>query len=517
MNGRGMDMRFRNVVRNSFFSVLSQIILIFLGFCSSRVLNHQMGEALVGVNGVISNVLGILSVTELGFSTAVVFHLYRVLDEKDEEKTAALMNLYRRAYQIIAAVIGMLGMGFLPFIHQFMRENPFSVTYIRTIYFLWLLRTVITYLMSYRRSVLIADQREYAVSIVVLLTNLLNYSAIIFIVTYTRNYILALGLNVFFEAVMNFILNRYVDRRYAYLKKYRKIRIDKESKKHVFDDMKNIFFSKLSIKILTSTDNLVISGLIGVVVNGLYNNYCMISSSVVNLIMAVSNSLQPTVGNLFLEKDRKKNYDVFRQISFLFFLITSFSFSSLLALMTPFVGGFWLGESYVLDEFTVFFIAVSAAVTILGSPLNIVMSVSGLFQIERNLSIAAAMINIISSIILAGFLGVSGVIIGTILSNTICILVRAKVFFQKFLKLSIQTYVWEMISYLFLTGVEAFLTVLAVNRTGTGNGIGGFLLDCVICLIIPNGINLLLFSRSWRLRSVLWMVRHLGSGKDAPQ
>ena len=63
-------MRVKNLMRNSFFSVFSQIVLIGFGFVSNRVLNLRLGEALVGLNGVVSNIISILSVSELGIATA---------------------------------------------------------------------------------------------------------------------------------------------------------------------------------------------------------------------------------------------------------------------------------------------------------------------------------------------------------------------------------------------------------------------------------------------------------------
>ena len=58
--------------------MLSQFALLILGFFSQRAMNLYMGAELVGMNGVISNVINILSVTELGISTAIVYHLYEI-------------------------------------------------------------------------------------------------------------------------------------------------------------------------------------------------------------------------------------------------------------------------------------------------------------------------------------------------------------------------------------------------------------------------------------------------------
>ena len=145
-------MRLKNIFRNSFFALLSQLLLILIGFVSQRVMNLTMGEELVGMNSVISNIIGILSVSELGISTSIVYHLYKALADKDDEKIASLMNLYRRAYYIFAVVITFSGLCVMPFVHLFLRDNSFSLSYIRLIYSLWLMRTVLSYLLSYKNS-----------------------------------------------------------------------------------------------------------------------------------------------------------------------------------------------------------------------------------------------------------------------------------------------------------------------------------------------------------------------------
>ena len=85
-------MKIKSLFKNSFFSLLSQLILLLFGFLSQRAMNLYLGTELVGMNGVISNVIAMLSVTELGISTAIVYHLYSALVNKDEQEIAALMK-----------------------------------------------------------------------------------------------------------------------------------------------------------------------------------------------------------------------------------------------------------------------------------------------------------------------------------------------------------------------------------------------------------------------------------------
>ena len=202
--------------------MLSQFALLILGFFSQRAMNLYMGAELVGMNGVISNVINILSVTELGISTAIVYHLYGALARKDEAEIASLMNLYRKAYHVFAVLVFAAGMAVLPFIHLFMKNNSYSLSYIRVLYAMWLVRTVLSYLLTYRKSLLIADQKEYIASITGLILNVVSYLAIILLVTWEQNYLLALGIGTVTEVVLNIWISWYVEQKYPFLRQRRK-------------------------------------------------------------------------------------------------------------------------------------------------------------------------------------------------------------------------------------------------------------------------------------------------------
>ena len=502
-------MRIKNAFRNSFFSVISQIILIIVGFFCQRVMNLRLGEELVGMNGVISNIIALLSVTELGVSTAVIFHLYGALAKQDEKLIASLMNLYRKAYTIFFVIITVLGLCVLPFVHLVMKENSFFFFFIRLIYILWLLRTSLSYLLSYKRSILIADQKEYIVSIGLLIANVLNYSLIIVIVELWQNYALALGLNIVVEIIMNFILTRYVDKKYRYLRELRKEPLQENLFKKVFGDIKNIFVTRISAKVLLSTDSLIISGFISVGLVGLYSNYCMITQSLTNVLVSLSNALQPTVGNMFTEGDHEKEYGVLRQITFIFFWIASFCATSLLTLMTPFVSDIWLGNAYVLQTEIVAWCVINFYTNIITMPLNMMMGVTGLFKKERNISVVAAVINLVLSLILVQFLGVVGVLLGTFAAYIVQFIFRMRVLIMQYMKMQCKKYVCELLSYIIVSVIEVIAVYWVSQYIYTTANLINFCVLMILCVIVPNGLNLLLFCKTWRFQSVFGMVRDI--------
>ena len=510
-------MRLKFAVKNSFFSVFAQIILIAIGFCSQRVVNYRMGEELVGMNSVISNIIALLSVSELGISTAIVYHLYKAMAEQNERRIAELMNLFRWAYYLFAGVISLFGLAVLPFIHLFLKVQRYSLRYIRVLFCLWMLRTVLSYLLSYKRSVLIADQKEYIASIATLCANAMNYLLIILIVSRWGNYLAAMACGIGVDACTNLWLIRYVNRKYPFVKTLSDLRPPVEMVRTVVKDLKNIFVSKVSEKILISTDSLIISAFVSVAMVGLYSNYTMISQSLINIVTALSLAIQPTIGHMFLDKDMGKDYKVFRQISFIFFLIASFASVSLLALMTPFVADVWLGKAFGLSHGIVFCTVFNFFLYTLGLPLEMMMGVTGLFQKERNLSILVAVVNLVISIGLAGPLGVMGVLIGTTASYLVRMGYRTYVLFRIYMKQKVLPIVWDTFIFILVTGLEAAAVLFLKKQFYTTGTAAQFLLLMAVCVAVPNGCNLLLFGKSRRAASILNTGRDLFSRSAGDQ
>lgn len=499
-------MRLKSSIKNSFFGVLGQAVLIVVGFFCQRTMNLLLGAELVGMNGVISNVIAILSVSELGIATAVVYNLYSAIAGRDEKRIAGLMNLYRKAYLIFALVIFGLGMGVMPFIHHIMNETAFSQGYIRRLFFLWLVRTVLSYLLSYKRSILIADQREYLVSITALVVNVLNYSLTIVILQLSGNYMWVLAVNIVIEAVSNLWIAAYVNRKYPFLKRLRKAPLEHTIVERVMDNIKNIFVTRLFTKLLLSTDKIIVSGMITTVTAGLYSNYCLVTQSVVNIMVALSGALKPALGNLFLEEDKEKEVRVLRQITFLFFLPVSVASVCIFCLITPFVRDVWLNGEYLMETG---FVAASVGqffFTAMGLPMESVMSVTGLFHKERNIAVVTALVNLVLSLLLVGSFGAAGIALGTIAAYLVQIGCRIRVFFKEYVKQSVFAYLADLVQYAALTAAEIVLIYPLTLRL-YGGGLLGLLVIGVMAAALALGADLMLYCRSWKLRSVLNLAK----------
>ena len=161
-------MRNRTRTEYSFLNIMTGLGGYFLntvlGFVCRIVFVQCLSADYLGVNGLFTNILSMLSLAELGVGSAIVFALYKPLAENDEEKIASLMRLYSKAYRIIGLLIFAVGLALMPFIDLIIREQPAITESIYLLYFLNLFNTASSYFFSYRSSLLIAAQRNYIVS-----------------------------------------------------------------------------------------------------------------------------------------------------------------------------------------------------------------------------------------------------------------------------------------------------------------------------------------------------------------
>lgn len=127
------------------------------------------------------------------------------------------------------------------------------------IYYMFLMQTVSSYFYSFRLTLIAANQEGYlflkidlAFKVILTVINLIN-------ICITRNFIVYLGMGIIINIAANVIKSNKVIKLYPELKETEKL--SKEEKKSIYSDVKNLFIGQLSTKILTSTDNIVISKL----------------------------------------------------------------------------------------------------------------------------------------------------------------------------------------------------------------------------------------------------------------
>lgn len=499
-------MRSTNSIRNIAVNIGGQLLANVLRFVCETVFIQMLGKAYLGVSGAFGNLLTLFSLAEMGFGTAIIFGMYKPLAEDDRPKLGALMGLYRRVYHIVGCVVAAAGLALVPFYRLFLKDAP-DIPDLTLIYLLYLANSVITYFLSYKQNIIVADQKNYICTLYqygfCVVQNVVQIAVLIL----TRNFILYLAMQILFSFFTNFFLARRADRMYPYLKTYRHEKLNREDRQSITKNIRALFLHQMGSTVVNGTDQLVISSLVGVESAGIYALYYLITSTLRNLTSQIFGSITASVGNLGTEKDREKSHDIFLSVNFAGFWIFSFCFICLLVLFNPFIVLWTRRGDTVYPMAAVFLIALNFYATGMRQATLTFKTALGLFWYDRYKAVVEAAVNLVLSILLTLRFGVVGVFAGTLVSTlAVDLWVEPLVLYRHGFRRRVFPYFLRYAGYGALTAGTAVLT-WAVCAKLPGVGVPNFLGKCAVCLLLPNAFYLLLFRRTREFRYLMGFVR----------
>ncbi|MBQ9076276.1 MAG: oligosaccharide flippase family protein [Muribaculaceae bacterium] len=404
-------MRTLNSAKNLFSGIGISIITILLGFFTRKIFVDNIGVEYLGLNGLLQNILGAMTIIESGFATSVVYNMYKPIANDDRPRVIALLQLYRKVYRYMALGVFICAMAIYPFIDFFIKDAE-SLHYLSIVYMIFLFNSLIQYFTAYKQAIINANQKNYKLALINIVYQIGLYAAKIFILFYTQNYILYLVVESLFGLCLNVAIVRKADKLYPYIKTKVKYIVEPDVRKNIITNMKALFFSVLGGYFMHSTDNIVMSAYIGVVVVGLYSNYTLLLSTIKTLVSQVLNSYSESVGNLIAVETKDKIYDVFRTAFFVNFLAVSIPVIVLYNTITPFID-WWLGEEYELPYITMCIILFNFYVDMMRSSALTFKFKSGIFVPDRFTALLQGLINLVLSIWFVKYWGISGVLLAT--------------------------------------------------------------------------------------------------------
>lgn len=209
-------MRVKNSIINISAGIGSQVIITLLSFASRTIFITYLGVEYLGVNGLFTNILGMLSLAEAGIGSAIIYNLYKPVAENNQDRINMLMNFYRKAYMAIALIVLLLGLLLLPFLGYIAKDA--KIDNIHFIYIIFLINTASSYLFSYKTSFLNVCQKGYIVTGIYSISSIISTCVKIGILYFTHSYILYLIIDIIITISTSAFLAILVDKMYPFLK-----------------------------------------------------------------------------------------------------------------------------------------------------------------------------------------------------------------------------------------------------------------------------------------------------------
>lgn len=437
-------------MNNVLFGLMSKSVTMILEFVSRVIFIQVLGVEVLGINSVFISVVQMLSLAELGITNAMVFSFYRPLARGNEEELAALVLFYRRIYLAIAAAVVCLGMLMIPFLPYVLQVESLSLDYLLA-YFLVICDTAVSYLFVYHVTLIRADQRGYVVTRYEIVVNLIRTVAQIVVLVVTGSYVLYLLMKVIGTGIYNCISSVRAKRDYPYTTK-KAHELEKDTKSKVVSVIKSSFIYKVSAALLNSSTNIIMSTLAGAAVVGYLTNYVTIITAISSISVVIFTNLTASVGNLAITESPDRRLSVFKTMITVGSILTIVFVSTTTVMSNSFVS-LWIGSGYVLPDSTVYIRMAIMFLSCYMQPIFAYREAVGLYQKTKYIMLAAAVLNIVFSVVLGLLLGVDGILLASVLS---CV---CTYFWYEPYLLYREYFESSVVSYYKSIGLTLFLTV----------------------------------------------------------
>lgn len=491
-----------------------QFLALLLSLVSRMIFVRYLSAEYLGLNGLFSNILGLLSMAELGFGSAMIYSLYAPAAMEKHDEVIRLMNLYKRIYHWVALVVLIGGLALYPFLDVLIKGSA-GVEHLHFIYLMNLANSVVSYLFSYKSSMLLVHQRNYVQTLINYAVQIVQIIIQIVLLVCTRNYILYLAVQIFCSFLQNFLVARKVDKDYPYLNDSKELP-SKETQKGIWKNVYAMSAHKFGTIVVNGTDNLIMSAFVGLASVGIYSNYTLVVNQVGHFLSKVYTAFTGSIGNLNALEDREKVYEVYQELDFFMFLLSGYVSAALFVLLNPFIELFF-GDEYVFSMSIVFLVVFKSYLTWMRQATMQFKDAMGLFWYDRYKPVAESIINLVVSIALVFRFEIVGIFAGTIVSTlTTCFWVEPYVVMKYGIREDwqnrLRTY---FIEYAKRTAVMALGTAVsyAICLQMPHHSLLFLIVKGIVCTVVYNAIVLLFFGRTKKFADL--KVRGLDAWRNA--
>lgn len=417
-----MANRMHKSLMNAKVGFIFYFLSIFIAFFSRRIFLECLGDQFIGLTGTLGSILGLLNITEVGIGTCIGYFLYKPIEQGNREKICEIVSLFGWFYRIIGAIIFLGGAVislFFPFI--FAKENiSYGIIYFT--FFSFLGSNIIAYFINYRQILLDSDQKTYKISIWTQTGTIIKTIVQILLAFYYKNLYVWVIVEFAFSLIVCWILNLVIKKEYPWLK------TDKNQGKRILKKypeilikVKQIVIHRLKNSLLSKCDEIFIFAFESLQMVAFYGNYVMIVGKLTALFNNVFVGMNASIGNLVAEGNKQNIKKVFWEFVTFRYWTTGIFIIGLSFLINPVIA-WWIGEQYILSDHLVFLILLNMYIMLTRPSVDLFINAYGLYG-DVWAAYAEGIINLIVTITIGYFYGLTGILLGKIVSMLLLVVI----------------------------------------------------------------------------------------------
>lgn len=507
--------RTKNTIYNFASSMIGQIITVVMQFVVRTVFIQTLGKSYLGISGLFSNILSMLSLAELGVGSAILFKLYKPIAEKDEKRINILIQFYKKVYVFIGITVATIGIILIPFLRFMVNDyEKLELLGINAIfvYLLYLLQSVSSYLFfAYKSAIVKADQKEYILNIVTYISTIICSIIQIVILKVFNNFELYILILVFSTIIQNIVNAVVADKLYPFIKNKEKEKIEEKEIKEIFKDCGAIFLYRLNGVVLKATDNIIISIFLGLEMVGMYSNYYVLYTTINTILTKIFDSVTHSLGNLHTGKNLEHEYKIFKTVNFIAVILGATAGIGIFCVSNEFIKA-WIGENWVFMQPFALLMGIELYTLSIRIYLSKYRNAMGLFQEAKYRPLIGMLINLIISVILVKVWGICGVLIGTIVADWTTLMWYDPLIIHKYgLKniVPVNKFYKKNILYVAITIIIGTINYIICNNILINYGWLSVIGHAIICAVSVPLIFIIIFKKEDETEFIFLLLRKI--------
>jgi O-antigen/teichoic acid export membrane protein len=473
-------MRTKKALKNMSTSLIYQVIAIISGLITPRLLLSSFGST---YNGVVSSATQFLSMTNLltlGITASTRVALYKAFADKDVLAVSRLVKATEKYMQKVAFCMVVFSV-LLCFVYPFISHNDLSTIENASLILIVSIGSFAEFFFGITNMTLLqADQASYVTNIVNIVKIIMNTVCVALLISLGASiYIVKLGSSIVFF-IAPALLNVYIKKKYKLIKEC-------EPDNSGINQRKAVAFHSIANIIHNNTDLMVLTLFVDAKVISVYTVYYLVIGKIKTLMQVFTSGMEAAFGDMWVKKEYKTLEVSFSGYEYMLYCFAGIVFSCVGALIIPFVKLYTRGVTdvnYVLPMFAIL-VTITEAVYCIRDPYLTLVYATGSFEETKKGAMWEAIINIIISVACVSFVGIYGVIIGTLVANIYRTVQFAQYISKNILNRSfgvvVRRVIW-LISCSLISLSVYYCTMELINLSLIGWGI--WVIKAIICFSI---------------------------------
>lgn len=457
-------MRTKKVMLNVSASFLYQIASIVCGLITPRLILVAFGSTYNGVIESATQFLSLVSILNIGIAGATRVALYKTLANNDSVGTSRIMKATNQYLHKVGIAV-LLYAACLTFIYPYISHSDLSHTESSLIIAIVSLTIFAEYYFGLSsKTLLSADQAEYVYSLINIFAIIINTVLTAILIKLQQSIFVVKLFSAIIFLISPALMNLYVNIKY---------KLDKQCEPDytAINQRSAVAFHSIANIIHNNTDILILTIFTNAKEISVYAIYYLVAGKIKSIMQVFSSGLEASFGNMWARNEINRLRRVFSVVETIILSLTKIAFTCMGLLILNFVTLYTKGVNDVnyLRPCLAILITLAEATFCVRQPYLLLVQASGFYEETKMGAMGEAVVNLTSSIVLVRFLGINGVIIGTLLANLIRTIQYINFTSKKILDRKNSDVIKKILVIVFTSLADFFVYHMIISKIYLGN------------------------------------------------